>query len=191
MNETDSELIEQCLSGHAAAFGQLVQRHQNRLFNSLYRMLGSREDADDVAQEAFVAAFQKLDTFRGDSQFYSWLFRIAYNTAISMKRKAKLKTISANQLKDSSGHEPDDPNPDHHPEHGIEVEETQAAVQQALSELSEEYREAIVLKEMEDLSYEEIAELADVPVGTIRSRLHRARAELREKLRLILDDSGC
>ncbi|MBD3672389.1 MAG: sigma-70 family RNA polymerase sigma factor [Planctomycetaceae bacterium] len=189
MNETDAELIEQCLSGQAAAFGQLVQRHQNRLFNSLYRMLGSREDADDVAQEAFVAAFQKLDTFRGDSQFYSWLFRIAYNTAISMKRKTKLKTVSADKLKETSGHEPDDNTPEHRPEHGIEVEETQAAVQQALNELSDEYREAIVLKEMEELSYEEIAELAEVPIGTIRSRLHRARAELREKLRLILEET--
>lgn len=152
-------------------------------------MLGSREDADDVAQEAFVTAFQKLDTFRGESQFYSWLFRIAYNTAISMKRKAKLKTVSADKIKAISGEEPDDTNPDHRPEHGIEIEETQAAVHQALNELSDEYREAIVLKEMEDLSYEEIAQLADVPVGTIRSRLHRARAELREKLRIILEET--
>lgn len=156
-----------------AAYGELVHRHQNRLYHSLYRMLGSREDADDVAQEAFVTAFQKLETFRGDSQFYSWLFRIAYNTAISMKRKARLKTVSADQLKESSGQEPDDTNPDHAPGHAIDVEETQAVVQQALNELSEEYRQAIVLKEMENLSYEEIAELADVPVGTIRSRLHR------------------
>jgi len=172
-----------------AAYGELVHRHQNRLFNSLYRMLGSREDADDIAQESFVAAFQKLDTFRGDSQFYSWLFRIAYNTAISMKRKARLKTVSGDKLKESSGQEPNDTNPDHEPGHALHVEETQIAVQKALNELSEEYREAIVLKEMEDLSYEEIAELADVPVGTIRSRLHRARAELREKLRLVIEES--
>lgn len=114
-----------------AAYGELVHRHQNRLYHSLYRMLGSREDADDVAQEAFVTAFQKLETFRGDSQFYSWLFRIAYNTAISMKRKARLKTVSADQLKESSGQEPDDTNPDHAPGHAIDVEETQAVVQQA------------------------------------------------------------
>jgi len=107
-----------------------------------------------------------------------------------MKRKARLKTVSGDKLKESSGQEPNDTNPDHDPGHAIDVEETQTAVQQALNELSAEYREAIVLKEMEDLSYEEIAELADVPVGTIRSRLHRARAELREKLRVVLEKTG-
>ncbi|MCH5374402.1 MAG: sigma-70 family RNA polymerase sigma factor [Planctomycetes bacterium] len=187
MEKTDNELIEQCLDGQAAAFGELVCRYQDRLFNSLYRMLGSREDAADIAQEAFVSAFQKLKTFRGDAQFYSWLFRIAYNAAVSMKRKARIKTISGDRLKDDAGLEADDGTPDHQPGHSIEVEEMQAAVQMALSQLSDEYRDTIVLKEMEDMSYEEIAEILDVPVGTIRSRLHRARAELREKLRLILE----
>jgi len=106
-----------------------------------------------------------------------------------MKRKSRLKTVSSDQIKETSGLEPSDSNPDHQPGHSLDVEETQVAVQQALGELSDEYRDAIVLKELEDLSYEEIADLLEVPIGTIRSRLHRARAELREKLRLNMNRS--
>lgn len=188
MNKPDEELIEECLKGRAAAFGELVRRYQDRLVGSLYRMLGSREDSLDIAQEAFVSAFQKLDRFRGDSQFYSWLFRIAYNAAVSMKRKGKLKTVSADSLREKAGNEPDDPHPASRPEHRLETGERQIAVQRALDQLAEEYRTTIVLKEMEGLSYEEIAELLEIPIGTVRSRLHRARIELREKLAVVLKE---
>jgi RNA polymerase sigma-70 factor, ECF subfamily len=188
VNKTDKELIEECLNGRASAFEELVRRYQDRLVGSLYRMLGSREDSLDVAQEAFVLAFQKLKLFRGDSQFYSWLFRIAYNTAVSMKRKDRLKTVSADALRESAGNEPDDPHAASRPAHRIERDERQAAVQHALDQLGEEYRTTIVLKEMEGLSYEEIADLLEIPIGTVRSRLHRARTELRERLAGVLEE---
>ncbi len=186
MNAPDEELIRLCLNGRAEAFGDLVRRYQDRLHHSLYRLLGSREDALDAVQEAFVLAFQKLGSFRGDSQFYSWLFRIGYNAAVSGKRRERLKTRSLDAVREQSGSDPDDARTDQLPSHAMEVAEQQALVQQALSELPEEYRDVIVMKEMEDLSYEEIATLMDVPIGTVRSRLHRGRGELREKLRLLL-----
>ncbi len=186
MNAPDEELIRHCLDGRAEAFGELVLRYQDRLYNSLYRMLGSAEDALDAAQDAFVLAFQKLESFRGDSQFYSWLFRIGYNAAVSGKRRTRLKIHSLDAARENSGTEPDETRPDHEPGHAMEVAEQQTLVQRALSELSDEYRAVIVMKEMEDLSYEEIADLLDVPIGTVRSRLHRGRIELRDKLRLLL-----
>lgn len=186
MNAPDEELIRQCLDGRTEAFGVLVGRHQNRLYNSLLRMLGSPDDALDAVQDAFVLAFQKLDSFRGDSKFYSWLFRIGYNAAVSAKRKERLKTQSADAAREKMGVEPSDSHPRQTPSHALEVAEQQELVQRALSELPEEYRTVLVLKELEDLSYEEIAELADIPIGTVRSRLHRGRSELREKLRILL-----
>lgn len=186
MNAPDEELIRACLDGRADAFGELVLRYQDRLYNSLYRMLGSSEDAFDAAQDAFVLAYQKLESFRGDSQFYSWLFRIGYNAAVSGKRRARLKVHSLDAAREQSGTEPDESRPDSEPGHAMEVAEQQTLVQRALSELTDEYRTVIVMKEMEGLSYEEIAELTDVPIGTVRSRLHRGRIELRDKLQRLL-----
>lgn len=186
MNAPDEELIRQCLDGRTEAFGVLVGRHQNRLYNSMLRMLGSPEDALDAVQEAFVIAFQKLESFRGDSKFYSWLFRIGYNAAISAKRKERLKTQSVDAAREKMGLEPSDSHPSQAPSHALEAAERQKLVQQALRELPDEYRTVLILKEMENLSYEEIAELANIPIGTVRSRLHRGRSELREKLRVLL-----
>ncbi len=182
MSRSDQELIAECLQGQTHAFGDLVTRYQNRLYNTLVTVLGSVDDAHDVAQEAFVSAFQKLHTFRGRSAFYSWLFRIALNSAASQKRKLSRVGASIEATREGSGVEPVDRHPASRPEHALETTERQAAVRAALSELAEEFRTALVLKEMEDLSYEEIAEIVGCPIGTVRSRIHRARSELREKL---------
>lgn len=186
MTTSDAELIDSCLRGQPDAFGVLVRRYQDRLYHSLFRILGSAEDAQDIAQEAFVQAFQKLDTFRGDAKFYSWLFRIAYNAAISMKRKSRLKTVSVEGVRENSGREPQDQHPETAPSHALELTEQQTLVQRALAELPDEYRVPLILKEIDEQSYEEIAELLEIPIGTVRSRLHRARSELREKLRILL-----
>ncbi len=185
MSKPDQELIAECLSGQTHAFGDLVARYQNRLFNTLVGVLGSVEDAHDVAQEAFVNAFQKLDTFRGHSAFYSWLFRIALNSAVSQKRKQRA-VVSIDAAREQSGDEPIDRHPAARPEHALETNERQIAVRAALAELAEEFRTALILKEMEDLSYEEISEIVGCPIGTVRSRIHRARAELRVKLQGLL-----
>ena len=187
MNQTpDQTLIDSCLAGRREAFGQLVERYQNRLFHSLMHLLGSTEDAQDAAQDAFVQAFEKLASFRGQSQFYSWLFRIAFNTAVSARRKTRRMSVSLDARREASGLEPSDVNPSTEPSYSMDVSDRQRLVQQALAELSEEFRTALVLKEMDGMSYEEIADIVDVPMGTVRSRIHRARLELRDKLSVLL-----
>lgn len=182
MSKPDQELIADCLKGQTSAFGDLVLRYQNRLYNTLVTVLGSVEDAHDVSQDAFVNAFEKLHTFKGRSAFYSWLFRIALNSAVSQKRKVNRVAVSIDATREQTGEEPADRHPAARPEHALETSERQVAVRVALGELAEEFRTVLVLKEMEELSYEEIAEIIGCPIGTVRSRIHRARAEMREKL---------
>ncbi len=181
--DEDVRLIEVTRAGDAAAFGQLVQKYQDRLYNTLAHQLGSAEDARDVLQDAFVQAFLKLDSFRGGSRFYTWLYRIALNLAISHRRRSK-PTASLDKTRDETGQEPADR--DCPPEGRLVQQETVDQVQQALGELEDEFRQVLVLREMDGCSYEAIAEMLDLPVGTVRSRLHRARMQLREKLRTVL-----
>lgn len=190
MAKPDHELIADCLSGQTHAFGELVLRYQNRLYNGLLHTTGSPEDARDVAQEAFVNAFQKLHTFGGRSAFYSWLFRIALNSAVSRKRKERRVPISIDSVREQSGREPIDQRPETQPGFSLEAAERQAAVRKALGELPEEFRTVLVLKEMDGLKYDEIAEIVGCPIGTVRSRIHRARLELRARLADVLADAG-
>ena len=184
---SDETLIDQCLAGRREAFGQLVERYQHRLHHGLLHVLGSAEDAQDVAQEAFVNAYEKLASFKGQAAFYSWLFRIALNAAVSAKRKTRRMSASVEARREASGLEPTDDNPSNEPSYAMDVADRQRLVRQALSELSEEFRTALVLKEMDGMSYEEIASVVDVPLGTVRSRIHRARIELRAKLAMLLN----
>ena len=189
MSKPDQELIADCLAGQTQAFGDLVLRYQNRLFNTLTAVLGSADDARDVTQDAFVNAFQKLHTFRGRSAFYSWLFRIALNSAASQKRKTNRTVVSIDSNRELTGDEPADQHSDSRPGHALETQERQATVRTALGQLAEEFRTALILKEIENLSYEEIAEIVGCPIGTVRSRIHRARSELRERLQDIFKES--
>lgn len=182
---SDQELIRRCLSGQTDSFGLLVERYQHRLYHALVQVLGSPNDAQDVAQDAFVHALEKLQTFRGQSAFYSWLFRIALNTAASARRKRKRMTSSVDLAKESTGAEPIDPRPSTDPTHAMEVSDRQRLVNQALGKLPEEFRVVLVLKEVDGMSYEEIAGVCDCPVGTVRSRLHRARQEMLGQLRVL------
>lgn len=186
VNLSDLDLIRQCRAGTAEAFGVLVERHQDRLYAALVRMLGSTEDAREAAQDAFVHAYQKLDTFQGTAAFSTWLFRIAVNAAFSRRRRSKRYKASLNGTPGETGYEPADGRLDADPSQPLEQSETQKLVREALSALPDDYRTALVLKEMEGLRYEEIAEIVGVPIGTVRSRIHRARHELREKLRIAL-----
>lgn len=184
MNE-DVELIDACLCGDSASFGQLVRKYQDRLFNTLCHVVGSREEAEDVAQEAFVQAFVKLASFKRNSAFYTWLYRIAFNTAISRGRR-KRPEVSVEAAREAIGEEP----MDHTEEAGERVLRQERAVQvhQALTELSDEHRAILVLREMDGLCYDEIADVLDLPVGTVRSRLHRARGQMREQLKEVLGE---
>jgi RNA polymerase sigma-70 factor (ECF subfamily) len=178
----DRRLIAASLEGDPAAFGELVRRYQDRLYNTVYRLLDNADDAQDVVQDAFVNAYQSLDGFKGDSQFFTWLYRIAVNTAISHKRKQRL-TLSIDSGRNGERQvEPPDDSDASRPEHALERAEEERRVQQALNRLSAEHRAVLILKDMEGQKYEAMAEILGVPIGTIRSRLHRARTELRELL---------
>jgi RNA polymerase sigma-70 factor (ECF subfamily) len=178
----DHRLIADCLRGDSAAFGELVRRYQDRLYSTVYRLVGNAEDAQDVVQEAFLSAYQSLDGFKGHSEFFTWLYRIAFNTAISLKRKQRVTLSLSGGHGGAGGTEPADESDQSRPEQGLERAEEDRRVQAALARLSPEHRMVLILKDMEGQKYEAMAAILEVPIGTIRSRLHRARAELRALL---------
>jgi RNA polymerase sigma-70 factor (ECF subfamily) len=178
----DRRLIAASVKGDTTAFGELVRRYQDRLYNTVYRLLDNADDAQDVVQDAFLNAYLSLDGFKGDSQFFTWLYRIAVNTAISHKRKQRL-TLSIDSGRNGEGKvDPIDASDDSRPGHALERSEDERRVQRALNRLSPEHRAVLIMKDMEGQKYETMAEVLGVPIGTIRSRLHRARSELRELL---------
>ncbi|NIL96199.1 MAG: sigma-70 family RNA polymerase sigma factor [Planctomycetales bacterium] len=182
----DAQLIEATLAGQATAFGQLVTRYQDRVYHAVVQVTGSTEDARDVVQDAFVQAFVKLKTFRGSSAFYTWLYRIAINLAISHCRRRRNPTVSIERSREATGSEPADPHDG--PTAVLEQNDRVTQVQQALASLSDEHRTILVLREMEDCSYETIADMLDLPIGTVRSRLHRARLQLKDELRKVMQE---
>ncbi len=180
MNADENLLIRQCLQGNTEAFGELVRRYQDRLYNTVLRLLDNSEDAQDVVQDAFLNAYQNLEGFKGDSLFFTWLYRIAMNTAISLKRKQRA-TLSLHGEGGGLGEfDPIDASEQGRPGESLERKERERLLQDALNQLSEEHRSVLVLKDIEGQKYEVIAKIMNVPVGTVRSRLHRARAELRD-----------
>jgi len=175
----DKLLIEQALAGQTDSFGELVRKYQDRLYNTLVHVTGSCHEAEEIAQDAMLQAFSKLSSFRGHSSFYTWLYRIAFNLSVSRQRKQRPR-VSLDQMQESVGVDPID-NAEL-PEEVVERDERAVQVRAALSKLSDEYRAILVLREMEDCDYETIADVLNVPIGTVRSRLHRARMSLRNHL---------
>ena len=178
----DHELIELVLSGTAEAFDALVRRYQRRLVHTLEHVLGSRDDALEAAQQAFVSAWKNLGDFRRDSAFYSWLYRIAVNAAVTIRRQRRIETASLDLLSDR-GANPTDLSPDIRPDHRLTSQEHVQLVRDALGTIAEEFRQPLVLREIDGLSYDEIAKALEIPIGTVRSRIFRARQELTERLR--------
>ena len=181
---TDNQLIDDALAGRSAAFGQLVLKYQDRLFTALAHAIGCVEEARDVAQEAFVQAFVKLETFQRQSSFYTWLYRIAFNAAVSRTRKKRPQT-SLDERREAVGLEPTDPR-DEGPTDVLERRERVTQVRNALDALPTDYRTVLVLREIDGCDYEQISEILDVPVGTVRSRLHRARLQLKDQLKAVV-----
>jgi RNA polymerase sigma-70 factor, ECF subfamily len=182
VNVDDHRLIDACLKGNQGAFDVLMRRYEERVFNLVYRVLGNVEDAQDVVQETFINAYQSLPNFKRESLFYTWLYRIAMNTAISHKRRHK-GTVSFDAGRNGEGGlEPLDNSEYNRPGHAMEKAELERRIQKALNSLSPEHKIVLVFKEMEGLKYEEIADILQLPIGTVRSRLHRARIELRDLL---------
>jgi len=180
----DDRLIDDALAGNADAFGRLVTRHQDRLFHAMTHIAGSVEDARDVVQDAFVQAFVKLESFGRRGAFYTWLYRIAFNVAATRRRRDKARR-SIDRDPASRGNDP--PDPGAAPDHRLQQHEQADRVQAALKCLPEEYRTVLVLREIDGCDYETIADILDLPVGTVRSRLHRARAQMRELLKEALE----
>jgi len=175
----ETALIDCIVSGQSSQFEILVGNYQQRIYATLIGMLGSPQDAEDVTQETFITAFRKLDQFERRSSFYTWLYRIAFNAAIDLqrrKKRAKNQFVGSNNVDITQA-------ADLHAESAASVviaKETVTQVQLALSRLDEERRNIIVLRDLQGVDYAEIALMLDIPIGTVRSRLHRARIELRE-----------
>lgn len=180
--DDDHRLIADVLQGNQDAFAALVARHQDRLFNTVFRLVGNAEDAADIVQEAFLSAYQSLANFKKDAKFFTWLYRIAVNAAITHRRRQRgaMKPIKTSDS--APGVEPLDPTLSNRPGHLLEMEEDERRIHLALQRLSPEHRTVLVMKDMEDMRYEEMAEILRVPIGTIRSRLHRARLDFKEIL---------
>ena len=175
----ESQLIDESLEGDSLAFGELVRIYQDRLYNAMVHFCGNAVEAEDVVQEAFVQAYLKLASFQRNSAFYTWLYRIAFNTAVSRRRRKRVET-SVDHVREQSGDEPVDPGAA--PGDRMIREEQVALIHTALSRLSDEHRSILVLRELEGCDYEQIAEVLEISVGTVRSRLHRARTQLKERL---------
>ena len=180
-SDDDQSLVAACRAGQTDAFGVLVRRYQDRLYPTMLRLTGSADDALDLLQDAFLRAFEKLDGFHGESSFYTWVYRIAVNLALSGRRKRRGFRVVGLDRGEATLDPPGDPIATD-PTRPIERRERDALIQAALGALADDHRAVVVLKEYDGLRYDEIAAILGVPVGTVRSRLHRARLELRERL---------
>jgi RNA polymerase sigma-70 factor (ECF subfamily) len=185
--QSDLSLVERVQRGDKAAFDVLVLRYQHKVLKLIMRYVRDAAEAEDIAQEAFIKAYRALPAFRGDSAFYTWLYRIAINTAknalVSSKRRPVEYDLDLQDPEqyDLHGRLKDDETP----EHLLLTEEIRETVNGAMQELPEDLRTAIVLREIDGLSYEEIAAAMDCPVGTVRSRIFRAREAIDRRLRPI------
>jgi RNA polymerase sigma-70 factor (ECF subfamily) len=181
----EKALIERCKRGELAAFNDLVRKYEKQVYNFAYRLTGNYDDANDVAQDAFLRVFNAIGSFRGDSSFSTWLFRITTNVFLDERKKAKAHPQSSldeyMELGESSvARQIEDPSPT--PEAVLEESERALILQKAVSDLPEYQRAMVTLYHGQQKSYEEIAEIMDLPIGTVKSRLNRARLALKEKL---------
>jgi RNA polymerase sigma-70 factor (ECF subfamily) len=187
--EVDQQLVERAQRGDKQAFELLVSKYQRKLARLLSRFIRDATEVEDVTQEAFIKAYRALPTFRGDSAFYTWLYRIGINTAknylVAMGRRAPTTTdFDSDEAENfEDGDQLRDLNT---PENELMSRQVAETVNQTLEELPEELRTAITLREIEGLSYEDIASIMNCPIGTVRSRIFRAREAIAEKLRPLL-----
>ncbi len=188
-DDNDQQLVQRVQKGDKSAFDLLVLKYQHRVLKLVSRFVNDAAEAQDIAQEAFLKAYRALPSFRGDSAFYTWLYRIAINTAKNALVSNRRRPVDFDlDLQDPEQY-------DRHaklkevdtPERVLLTEEIREVVERAMQQLPEDLRTAIVLREIEGLSYEEIAEAMDCPVGTVRSRIFRAREAIDKKLQPLLD----
>src|SRR5262245_6255336 len=185
---TDQEVVQRARDGHERAYRELVRRYERPVFSLIYRMVRDRELAEDLAQDTFVKVLNALDSYRSEYKFSSWIFKIANNTAIDHLRRKELDTLSLEGA-------PDAVNPERaeatalqlgdraeSPLQEMESRELGSAIERAIGGLRPEYRSCILLRDVEGRSYEEVAEILGLPLGTVKTYIHRARAELKGAL---------
>ena len=187
--DTDQQLVDRVLNGNKNAFNLLVLRYQHRVSALIGRFVHDSHDAEDVCQEAFIKAYRALPLFRGDSAFYTWLYRIAVNTA-------KNHLVSKNRRPPATDADLEDAEQSEvgsilreieNPESKLATAKLKLAIEQAIEDLPEDLRTAFTLREFSGLSYEDITEVMDCPVGTVRSRIFRARESIDKKIRKLLE----
>lgn len=187
----DILLVERAQGGDPTALSDLICRYERKTFHLAYRLMGNHADASDAAQEALVRVFTRLHNFRGDSAFSTWLFRVVTNTCLDeLRRRGRLRWASLDDpLASEEGAIPRQTvDESESPSERAERQEVREAVQRAVNRLPEGYRVVVILRDLQDYSYHEIADLLKTSVGTIKSRLHRARIALREILRTLEAD---
>jgi RNA polymerase sigma-70 factor (ECF subfamily) len=187
MDKIVKKRIKQVLKGDQEAYGEIVEIYKNSVYQLCYRMLGNRHEAEDIAQEAFLRAYVNIKSFNQDLKFSTWLFRIATNLCIDRMRKKKPDYYLDAEVAGTEGltmySQVTSNTP--LPETEVESQELQETVHKEIQKLPEKYRSAIILKYIEDLSLNEISEILDLPLGTVKTRIHRGREALRQNLRYV------
>ncbi len=184
----DKTLVELACEGREAAYRELLERFQRPVFSLIFRMVRDRELAEDLAQEAFVKAFNAVDSFDPRYKFSSWLFKIANNVAIDHLRKRELETVSIDGSPHSQGEEETEhsritlESREENPEEYTQARELGGRIEDAIGRLRPEYRTAVLLRHVEGYSYEDIAQVMELPLGTVKTYIHRARKQLKDHL---------
>ena len=190
--DTDMDLVQRTVAGVQRAYGLLVLKYQRRIQRLIGRMVRDVDLVEDIAQETFIRAYRALHQFRGDAQFYTWLYRIAVNTAkkalLELKRDPPVvESFMAGDDDDETSWRKSEPTSEETPESVYAAKEIATAVNAAMEALPADLRQAVTLREIEGLSYEEISELMSCPIGTVRSRIFRAREAISERVRPMLE----
>ena len=189
----DAVLVHRCQADDCEAFDEIVALYKDGIYNYVWRMISNREDAEDLAQEVFVRAFKAIKTFRRESNLRTWLYRIAMNLCVDKYRRAGLEKqyfVSLEHKQQGEDGESvafDLPDTTHDPQRVFEQTELQAEIQKALSKLPEKLRSAVLLFDLEGMSYDEIADAIGCPVGTVKSRIFNARVQLRRILKVYME----
>jgi RNA polymerase sigma-70 factor (ECF subfamily) len=181
----EQELVQRARRGDLGAYDDLVRRYQERIYATIYHMTSNHEDANDLAQEAFIKAYQALKTFKGGSSFYTWVYRIAVNKTINfLKQRKNRSQMSLNDVDFNAEHDPDLVAliSDRTPRREVSLTELQEKLNEAMQKLSEPHRLAVTLHDVQGMSHEEIAKVMDCNIGTVRSRLFYARQQLQAYL---------
>ncbi len=183
-NRSEPVLIEAAQEGDREAFDSLVEGHYRSVYNTSYRMLGTPGDASDATQAVFVRVWEALSSFRGDASFSTWLYRITMNVCLDEIRRRKNQPLSLTEEDDEGepAAERDMPDVSDEPSRTAEQRDLQRLVHEAIARLSEDFRTVIVLYDLRGLSYQEISDVLDIPLGTVKSRLNRARQALRDEM---------